>query len=142
MPFLGILVPKLRFQLPPAARTIRTPGAVREFGLRAPAHPTRLLVASSMKTFSIQTLGCKVNHYESEQLAQLLRERGLRQTEPAAADLRVINTCSVTTAAASQSRQAVRRVVRLPLLAARAAAQPQSAPSQGAHQHGALGAEG
>ena len=95
-----------------------------------------------MKTFSIQTLGCKVNHYESEQLAQLLRQRGLRQTEPAAADLRVINTCSVTTAAASQSRQAVRRVVRLPLLDARAAAQPLSAPSQGAHQHGALGAEG
>jgi MiaB/RimO family radical SAM methylthiotransferase len=95
-----------------------------------------------MKTFSIQTLGCKVNHYESEQLAQLLRERGLRQTEPAAADLRVINTCSVTTAAASQSRQAVRRVVRLPLLDAPAAAQPLSAPSQGAHQHGAFGAAG
>ena len=25
-----------------------------------------------MKTFSIQTLGCKVNHYESEQIAALL----------------------------------------------------------------------
>lgn len=71
-----------------------------------------------MKTFSVQTLGCKVNQYESEQLCALLRARGLVRTEPAAADLRIINTCSVTVQAASQSRQAARRLVRLPLLAA------------------------
>jgi threonylcarbamoyladenosine tRNA methylthiotransferase MtaB len=69
-----------------------------------------------VRTFSIQTLGCKVNHYESEQIATLLRSWGLRQTESAAADLRIINTCSVTNEAASKSRQSLRRAVRLPVL--------------------------
>ncbi len=66
-----------------------------------------------MKTFSIQTLGCRVNHYESQQLTELLRSRGLVPSDSGTADLQVIHTCSVTTAAASQSRQSVRRAVRL-----------------------------
>jgi MiaB/RimO family radical SAM methylthiotransferase len=71
-----------------------------------------------MKTFSITTLGCRVNHYESEQLATLLRARGLVQTDdPARADLRVVHTCTVTTEAASKSRQTVRRNTRLTVLA-------------------------
>jgi threonylcarbamoyladenosine tRNA methylthiotransferase MtaB len=77
-----------------------------------------------MKTFSIQTLGCKVNQYESEQIATLLRSRGLvpcADDSPIGADLRVINTCSVTIQAASKSRQAarqtLRRSTRLPVLA-------------------------
>src|SRR5580704_4323789 len=69
-----------------------------------------------MKTFCVQTLGCKVNHYESEQIAALLLSRGLTPADARSADLRVINTCSVTTQAASQSRQAARRMVRLPIL--------------------------
>ncbi|HZL35579.1 MAG TPA: MiaB/RimO family radical SAM methylthiotransferase [Tepidisphaeraceae bacterium] len=68
-----------------------------------------------MKTFFIQTLGCKVNHYESEQMATLLRARGLRAGAAQTADLRVVHTCSVTMQAASQSRQSVRRLVRLPM---------------------------
>ena len=72
-----------------------------------------------MKTFFIQTLGCKVNHYESDQIAALLLSRGLMPADAASADLRVINTCSVTTQAASQSRQSVRRMVRLPVLGVR-----------------------
>jgi MiaB/RimO family radical SAM methylthiotransferase len=70
-----------------------------------------------MKTFNVQTLGCKVNHYESEQISALLRSRGLTPTDASLADLRVIHTCSVTTQATSQSRQTVRRMVRLPVLA-------------------------
>jgi MiaB/RimO family radical SAM methylthiotransferase len=70
----------------------------------------------SMKTFNVQTLGCKVNFYESQQLAALLRERGLIETDASQADLRIVNSCSVTMQAASQSRQAARRMVRLPLL--------------------------
>jgi tRNA A37 methylthiotransferase MiaB len=63
-----------------------------------------------MRTFSIDTLGCKVNQYESDQIATLLRARGLRQADDHAdADLRIVNTCSVTVQAASKSRQAVRR---------------------------------
>lgn len=70
-----------------------------------------------MRTFSIQTLGCKVNQYEGEQIATLLRSRGLvPATTPEHADLRVINTCSVTIQAASKSRQTVRRSTRLPVL--------------------------
>src|SRR5438105_9416714 len=70
-----------------------------------------------MKTFSITTLGCRVNHYESEQLAALLRQHGLVQSAPGeAADVRIVHTCSVTVQAASKSRQAVRRMTRLPVL--------------------------
>jgi threonylcarbamoyladenosine tRNA methylthiotransferase MtaB len=67
-------------------------------------------------TFSIQTLGCRVNHYESEQIASLLRSRGWIETESGPADLRVINSCSVTVEAASKSRQSARRAVKLNVL--------------------------
>src|SRR2546421_8047303 len=70
-----------------------------------------------MQTFCISTLGCKVNQYESEQIASLLRSKGLRQVDQSkGADLRIINTCSVTVQAASKSRQTVRQSVRLPVL--------------------------
>src|SRR5947207_7476865 len=69
-----------------------------------------------MKTFSIQTLGCKVNQYESDQIAALLRARGMIQLDSPHADLRVVNTCSVTIQAASKSRQTIRRTTRLPVL--------------------------
>jgi len=69
-----------------------------------------------MKTFAVQTLGCKVNQYEGEQIAALLRARGLVETDTASAELRVVNTCSVTVQAGSKSRQTARRNVRLPLL--------------------------
>jgi threonylcarbamoyladenosine tRNA methylthiotransferase MtaB len=72
-----------------------------------------------LRTFSITTLGCRVNHYESRQLATLLRERGMAEVSPdraAAADVRIVHTCSVTVQAASKSRQSVRRMTRLPVL--------------------------
>jgi len=73
-----------------------------------------------MRTFSIQTLGCKVNQYESEQIASLLRSRGLVEVASPGGDVRVVNTCSVTVQAASKSRQTIRRTagrtVSLPML--------------------------
>src|SRR5688500_17299126 len=70
-----------------------------------------------MRTFFISTLGCKVTQYESEQIATLLRAHGLRMVDRAElADVRVVNTCSVTVQAASKSRQTARQVVRLPVL--------------------------
>jgi threonylcarbamoyladenosine tRNA methylthiotransferase MtaB len=69
-----------------------------------------------VKTYFVQTLGCKVNQYEGEQLAGLLRARGLAPADAAHADLRVVHTCSVTVQAASKSRQSVRRAVRLPVV--------------------------
>ena len=69
-----------------------------------------------MKTFSVETLGCKVNQYEGEQIATLLRRRGLVEVDSRhAADLRVVNSCSVTVQAASKSRQLARRATRLPV---------------------------
>lgn len=71
------------------------------------------------RTFSIQTLGCRVNQYEAEQLATLLQSRGLTPAGEAPADLTVVHTCSVTVQAASKSRQTARRAtVSLPVLAA------------------------
>ncbi|HEY1921461.1 MAG TPA: tRNA (N(6)-L-threonylcarbamoyladenosine(37)-C(2))-methylthiotransferase MtaB [Tepidisphaeraceae bacterium] len=67
-----------------------------------------------MRTFSIQTLGCKVNQYESEQIASLLRSYGWVESDAEAAELRIINSCSVTVEAASKSRQFVRRAAKLP----------------------------
>ena len=77
-----------------------------------------------MRTFFIQTLGCKVNQYESEQVASLLRSRGWVESDAAAAELRIVNTCSVTVEAASKSRQSARRAVKLPVLGQSAAANP------------------
>ena len=68
-----------------------------------------------LKTFSIQTLGCRVNQYESDQLATLLRLRGMVEV-PTGGDLRIVNTCSVTVQAAAKSRQSARRAVKLPVL--------------------------
>lgn len=69
-----------------------------------------------MKTFSVATLGCRVNHYEAEQIALVLRGRGLTQVPAPAGDVRVVHTCSVTTEAAVKSRQFTRRATRLTVL--------------------------
>src|ERR1700691_6255129 len=68
-----------------------------------------------MRTFSIQTLGCKVNQYESEQVAALLRSFGWVESDAEGAELRIINSSSFTVEAASKSRQSARRAVKLPI---------------------------
>lgn len=66
-----------------------------------------------MKTFSIITLGCKVNQYESQQIRQLLESCGLCPAATSTgADLVVANTCCVTSIASSKSRQAIRKALR------------------------------
>ena len=63
-----------------------------------------------MKTFSINTLGCKVNQYESQQIRELLERLGLRRLDPSEkADLVVVNTCCVTHTASAKSRQCIRK---------------------------------
>ncbi len=67
-----------------------------------------------MKTFSINTLGCKVNQYESQQIRRLLELFGLSNSETAEkADLVVINTCCVTHTASAKSRQNIRKAQKL-----------------------------
>lgn len=58
--------------------------------------------------FTIQTLGCKVNAYESEYYTQQLAARGHIQDDENP-DLCIINTCTVTNTAAAKSRQMVHR---------------------------------
>lgn len=66
-----------------------------------------------MKKFSIETLGCKVNQYESEALEKLFEESGYQKAEKGEkADVYVVNTCTVTGQAAAKSRQHINRAKR------------------------------
>jgi threonylcarbamoyladenosine tRNA methylthiotransferase MtaB len=66
------------------------------------------------KTFTIQTLGCKVNQYESQQIRQLLEGLGLSPAHCGKpADLVVVNSCCVTGTASAKSRQSLRRLSAL-----------------------------
>lgn len=66
-----------------------------------------------MKKFSIETLGCKVNQYESEALEKLFEESGYKKaSKDEKADVYVINTCTVTGQAAAKSRQQINRAKR------------------------------
>ena len=66
-----------------------------------------------MQRFSVTTLGCKVNQYDGNAIATLLRRAGWVQVPPGEpADLTVVNTCCVTASAMRKTRQAIRRVIR------------------------------
>ncbi|MFD3447683.1 tRNA (N(6)-L-threonylcarbamoyladenosine(37)-C(2))-methylthiotransferase MtaB [Microbacteriaceae bacterium 4G12] len=66
-----------------------------------------------MATVAFHTLGCKVNHYETEAIWQLFKEAGYERTEfERTADVYVINTCTVTNTGDKKSRQVIRRAVR------------------------------
>lgn len=63
---------------------------------------------------AFHTLGCKVNQYESEAMAQMFRGRGWDVVdEREFADVYVINTCTVTATADKKSRQYIRRMKRV-----------------------------
>ncbi len=69
--------------------------------------------AARPRTAAIVNLGCKVNQSEMEAAARLLREAGIPLVDPArAADLYLVNTCTVTATADEKSRNAVRRARR------------------------------
>lgn len=66
---------------------------------------------NDLKTFSIMTLGCKVNSYESNIIQNDLLSYGLIKVpfgEPS--DITIINTCSVTNTADAKSRNFINRV--------------------------------
>lgn len=66
------------------------------------------------KTFAIHTLGCKVNTYESDVMAEKLKSSGYRELSfDEAADIYIINTCTVTNIADRKSRQMLRRARKL-----------------------------
>ncbi|MCT6923299.1 tRNA (N(6)-L-threonylcarbamoyladenosine(37)-C(2))-methylthiotransferase MtaB [Metasolibacillus sp.] len=66
-----------------------------------------------MGTVAFQTLGCKVNHYETEAIWQLFKEQQYDRIDfEQQADVYVINTCTVTNTGDKKSRQVIRRAVR------------------------------
>lgn len=66
-----------------------------------------------MKIF-LDTVGCRLNQAEIESLARQFRKAGHEiVASPKDADLAVVNTCTVTSSAASDSRAAIRRARRL-----------------------------
>ena len=58
------------------------------------------------------SLGCRVNQYEAQALEGLFSQNGFTVVLDGEADVFVINSCTVTSAADRKSRQAVRRVRR------------------------------
>lgn len=65
------------------------------------------------KTVSFLTLGCKVNQYDSDAMRTIFLQQGYRAVkEEEAADVYVINTCSVTSIGDRKSRQMVRKIRR------------------------------
>ncbi len=65
------------------------------------------------KTFSITTLGCKLNQYDSSLIAAQLAEMGLEQAPPGEmADLVIVNTCTVTDRSDKKCRNLIRQGAR------------------------------
>ena len=64
-----------------------------------------------MKTFTYISLGCKVNSYESNALADLLKKEGYVYSD-VNPDVAFINTCSVTATADQKSRQHIRKLIK------------------------------
>ena len=67
-----------------------------------------------MKKISIVTLGCKVNQYESEEIAERLEKDGYETTMGLVpADIYVVNTCAVTNEAERKSRNIITKLLKL-----------------------------
>lgn len=69
-----------------------------------------------MRTVAIHNLGCKVNSYEAESMEQMLDKAGFTIVpfdENVAADIYIINTCSVTNIADRKSRQMLHKAKKM-----------------------------
>lgn len=66
-----------------------------------------------MKRIAFYTLGCKVNQYESSEMAEGFRRRGYEiVSADGPSDVYIVNSCSVTRLADRKSRQYIRRMKR------------------------------
>lgn len=63
--------------------------------------------------FTVVNLGCKVNHVEACEVKRALTMAGLAEANLEAADVIVVNTCTVTGEADKKSRKAVRHALRV-----------------------------
>ena len=65
-------------------------------------------------TVWLHSLGCKVNQYDTEALAERFRRAGFTLSDtPEGCDVYVINSCTVTAVSDQKSRQAVRKFRRM-----------------------------
>jgi threonylcarbamoyladenosine tRNA methylthiotransferase MtaB len=62
-----------------------------------------------MTTFHIEQFGCRATQADAAAIERQLLERGFAPSARAAADVVVINTCTVTASADTQARQAIRQ---------------------------------
>ena len=63
----------------------------------------------------VETLGCKVNAYESEGFKEDLLSKGFVEAKnDEDADICIVNTCAVTSTAERKCLQAVRRISGIP----------------------------
>ena len=70
-------------------------------------------MAEKRPTAGIYTLGCKVNQYESEAIAERLSDMGFDILSPTrTCDAYVINTCTVTAESDRKARQFIRRAIK------------------------------
>ncbi|KMK75944.1 tRNA (N(6)-L-threonylcarbamoyladenosine(37)-C(2))-methylthiotransferase MtaB [Alkalihalobacillus pseudalcaliphilus] len=66
-----------------------------------------------MPSVAFHTLGCKVNHYETEAIWQLFKAQNYEKVDfEKRSDVYVINTCTVTNTGDKKSRQVIRRAIR------------------------------
>ena len=66
-----------------------------------------------MRTVAFHTLGCKVNQYDSQAMLELFEQAGYEPVDfSQAADVYVVNTCTVTGTGDKKSLNAVRRALR------------------------------
>jgi len=66
-----------------------------------------------MLSVAFHTLGCKVNHYETEAVWELFKQEGYEKKDfKETANVYVINTCTVTNGGDKKSRQIIRRAIR------------------------------
>jgi threonylcarbamoyladenosine tRNA methylthiotransferase MtaB len=72
-----------------------------------------MLVADKKKSIAFHTLGCKLNFSETSTISRMMEKEGFeKRSFDDAADVYVINTCSVTDNADKECRQIVRRIQR------------------------------
>lgn len=69
-------------------------------------------MSNLVRTVGIYTLGCKVNQYESEAIAEAFLSRGYHVQSPTlSCDAYVINTCTVTAESDRKAGQFIRRAI-------------------------------
>ena len=64
--------------------------------------------------FSIYTLGCKVNQYDSQEISENLQRNGYTAVSPSQfTDIFIVNSCTVTAESDRKTRQVVRKFKRM-----------------------------